>query len=105
MEHLESLAAKAPFGNGRMTLGFAFDGFNLPKEVVAPIFHKIKSLGVKTWTCHYRHGPIQGVLFLGFALSESNQGLIRIFFLPGDVERLWYTRFVRSPLQRQQRYS
>jgi hypothetical protein len=58
---MESLAAKAPFGNGRVTLGFAFDGFFLPKEVVVSLFQKVKSLGVKTWTSHYGQNVIQGM--------------------------------------------
>jgi hypothetical protein len=60
LSNLESLAAKAPFGNGRVSLGFAFDGFFLPKEVIVPLFQKIKSLGIKIWTTHYGRNAIQG---------------------------------------------
>jgi hypothetical protein len=38
MSTFESLAAKAPLGNGRVQLGFAFDGFFLPKEIVVISF-------------------------------------------------------------------
>lgn len=62
MSTLESLAAKAPFGDGRVTLGFAFDGFFLPKEVIVSLFKKVKALGIKTWTTHYGQNAIQGML-------------------------------------------
>jgi hypothetical protein len=64
MSTLESLAAKAPFGNGRVSLGFAFDGFFLPKEAIVPLFEKVKSLGIKTWTTHYGRNAFQGTYVL-----------------------------------------
>ena len=61
MDAMEALAAKAPFGDGRVTLGFAFDGFFLPREVIVPLFEKVKSLGINTWTTHYGRNAIQGM--------------------------------------------
>ncbi|KAG0651489.1 5 -deoxyadenosine deaminase [Hyphodiscus hymeniophilus] len=74
---LEALAAKAPFGNGRVVLGFAFDGFFLPKEVIVPLFQKVKSLGIKTWTAHYGQNAAQGSSSLpelldGYGLLDSS---------------------------------
>lgn len=54
----EDLISKAPFGNGRVQVGFAFDGLWLPKEVIVGLFQKVKQLGVKTITSHYTHNPI-----------------------------------------------
>ncbi|KAJ5579512.1 uncharacterized protein N7459_005497 [Penicillium hispanicum] len=53
LEHLESLAATAPFGNGRVQLGLAFDGFNLPKDQVVSLYNKVRELGVRLITSHY----------------------------------------------------
>jgi len=59
--NLDSLAAKAPFGDGRVQLGFAFDGFFLPKEAVVSLFDKVKALGIKLITLHYGRNAIQGI--------------------------------------------
>lgn len=61
MTTLEELASEAPFGDGRVTLGFAFDGWFLPEPVVQELFRKIKSLGIKLTTHHVSTGPIQGI--------------------------------------------
>jgi hypothetical protein len=60
---LESLASKAPFGDGLVQLGLAFDGFFLPKEVVVALFQKVKALGIKLITSHYGRGVITGTSF------------------------------------------
>lgn len=58
MKTFEELAGKAPFANERVQLGFAFDGMYLPKEVLAPLFEKVKGLGIKTITTHYTRLPL-----------------------------------------------
>ncbi|KAG4429136.1 hypothetical protein IFR05_015379 [Cadophora sp. M221] len=61
LELLDELADKAPFGNdGRVSLGFAFDNLYLPKEVLAGIYGRVKSLGIKVNTTHYGRSPITG---------------------------------------------
>ncbi|KAM0545325.1 hypothetical protein ACHAPJ_011397 [Fusarium lateritium] len=52
-EQLETLCEASPFGDGLVTMGFAFDFFFLPKEVVVDIYSKVRALGVKTITTHY----------------------------------------------------
>ncbi|KAJ4988123.1 amidohydrolase [Stagonosporopsis vannaccii] len=52
MQTFEELANQGPFGAGRVTLGFAFDLFFLPPEVVKGIFAQVKGKGVKTITTH-----------------------------------------------------
>jgi hypothetical protein len=52
-EQLISLCKAGPFANGRVTMGFAFDSFYLPKDVVVNIFNQVRSLGIKTITSHY----------------------------------------------------
>lgn len=52
MQTFDELAEKAPFGSGRVTLGFAFDFFFLPGEVIKSIFARVTAAGVKTITCH-----------------------------------------------------
>lgn len=53
MDHLFELAAKQPFGDGRVTLGFGFDYYFLPKEAVTGIFGSLRAAGVKNFTSHY----------------------------------------------------
>ena len=52
-EQLATLSRDAPFGDGRVTIGFGFDMFFLPKEVVVGVFEKVRALGLKTITSHY----------------------------------------------------
>ncbi|KAF5594944.1 5-methylthioadenosine s-adenosylhomocysteine deaminase [Fusarium pseudocircinatum] len=52
-EQLASLCKAGPFANGRVTMGFAFDSFYLPKDVVVGIFNQVRGLGIKTITSHY----------------------------------------------------
>ncbi|KAM0197239.1 hypothetical protein ACHAPA_004141 [Fusarium lateritium] len=52
-EQLADLCKAGPFGGGRVTMGFAFDFYYLPKEVVVDIFEQVRSLGIKTITSHY----------------------------------------------------
>lgn len=52
MQTFEDLADNGPFGSGRVTLGFAFDLFFLPAQVVKGLFAQAKAKGVKTITCH-----------------------------------------------------
>jgi hypothetical protein len=49
----DELAQSAPFGDGRVTLGFSFDAWGLPKDVIVPLFEKVKAAGVKNITSHY----------------------------------------------------
>lgn len=54
---LQKLAAAAPFGNGRVKLGVAFDGWFLPQTMLKPLFHQIKDLGVRYVTTHNSPSP------------------------------------------------
>lgn len=53
LEVLDELAARSPFGNGRVSLGFAFDDLYLPKDVLAGIYGHVRSLGIIVNTVHY----------------------------------------------------
>jgi hypothetical protein len=61
MNTLVELASSAPFGDGRVSLGFAFDGLFLPKEIVIDLFNKVKSLGIKLITAHSCPHPLFGM--------------------------------------------
>lgn len=61
MNTLVELAKNAPFGDGRVSLGFAFDGLFLPKEIVVDLFNKVKSLGIKLITIHYAPNAVFGM--------------------------------------------
>jgi len=53
LNHLNDLGATAPFGDGRIQLGLAFDGFMLPKDQVISLYEQARKLGVKVITTHY----------------------------------------------------
>ncbi|KAF2032991.1 Metallo-dependent hydrolase [Setomelanomma holmii] len=52
MQTFNELADQSPFADGRVTLGFAFDLFFLPGEMVKGLFAGVKAKGVKTITVH-----------------------------------------------------
>lgn len=56
VDHFRTLGTAAPFGEGRVQLGLAFDGHFLPKEQVVSLYNEARQLGVKVITSHYVHG-------------------------------------------------
>ncbi|KAH7079888.1 hypothetical protein BKA63DRAFT_229945 [Paraphoma chrysanthemicola] len=52
MQTFNELADRGPSGDGRVTLGFAFDLFFLPAEMIKGLFAGVKAKGVKTITVH-----------------------------------------------------
>ena len=52
IETFEELARNAPYANGRVQIGLAFDLWFLPKEVLQDLFGRAKKHGVKTVTAH-----------------------------------------------------
>lgn len=52
MPTFNKLADQAPFGDGRVTLGFAYDMWFLPQEVTRTIFDQVNEKNVRTITCH-----------------------------------------------------
>lgn len=56
-EALKKLAAAAPFGDGRVTLGVAFDLWFLPQSMLKPLFQDIKDMGIKHVTTHNSAAP------------------------------------------------
>ncbi|KAF7364155.1 Metallo-dependent hydrolase [Mycena sanguinolenta] len=57
---LTELAQKQPFGDGRVRLGFAFDGYYLPKDAIIALFEKVRALGIKLITSHYTRSAVFG---------------------------------------------
>ncbi|KAL3421764.1 hypothetical protein PVAG01_05920 [Phlyctema vagabunda] len=60
LETLQDLAAKGPFSDGRVQLGFGFDAWYLPREMVVDLFQKVKGLGIKLVTCHSVRSIVTG---------------------------------------------
>ena len=60
MQTFEELAREGPWADGRVTLGFAFDMWFLPPQVLRGVFGKVKDAGVKTITTHYVSIPQMG---------------------------------------------
>ncbi|KAF4502234.1 5-methylthioadenosine S-adenosylhomocysteine deaminase [Fusarium agapanthi] len=59
LPQMDSLAAKAPFGDDkRVQLGFFFDSYFLPENAISETLNRVKDAGVKIITSHYRHWPV-----------------------------------------------
>jgi cytosine/adenosine deaminase-related metal-dependent hydrolase len=57
----DQLAAQAPWADGRITLGFAFDGFRfLAAETLQALMNKLEANKVQLITYHYSRVPEQG---------------------------------------------
>ncbi|KAJ4292582.1 hypothetical protein N0V90_009245 [Kalmusia sp. IMI 367209] len=52
MQTFSTLVDQAPFGNGRVTMGFAYDMWFLPKEMTQAVFDQVKEKDIRTVTCH-----------------------------------------------------
>lgn len=75
METFEQLATSQPLNDSefRVQLGFGFDFYHLPKDVVLGVFEKVKSLGTKIITSHFIQNFIKG--------SESLPALLKSYGL------------------------
>lgn len=82
METFEQLNVSQPLNNSefRVQLGFGFDFYHLPKEVVLGVFEKVKSLGTKIITSHFIHNFTKGgeslpVLLKSYSLFQKGMVL------------------------------
>ena len=57
LHQLRELAHHQPYGKGRLQLGFGWDNYHLPKEVIMKIFEEARHCGVKLITSHSVRGP------------------------------------------------
>ncbi|CAM1509887.1 Fc.00g002220.m01.CDS01 [Cosmosporella sp. VM-42] len=59
LKQMTDLSSRAPFGDdSRVQLGFFFDSYFLPQEIIVRTFEHIRKLGVRMITSHFRHWPI-----------------------------------------------
>ena len=84
METYDELASHSPYADGRVQIGFAFDGWFLPKEFVIDIMQKVRAQKPKVITCHYVKTPWNspdstiallddyGILGSEFVISHAN---------------------------------
>jgi cytosine/adenosine deaminase-related metal-dependent hydrolase len=62
LSKFDELAGSAPWANGRVTLGFAFDGFRfLPKETLRALMDQLQKNKVQLITYHYSRVADQGL--------------------------------------------
>jgi len=60
---LVEFSQQQPFGDSRVQLWFACDGYFAPREVVVKLFNLVRSSGIKLITSNYVRGAILGSLF------------------------------------------
>lgn len=61
LPNFDELVAQAPWADGRITLGFAFDGFRfLPKEPLQALMGKLRETKIQLITYHYSRVPDEG---------------------------------------------
>lgn len=65
---LERLVSKGPYADGRVTMGFSFDQFWFPEEIVKQTFSRVIKAGVQGITSHVVGVPIFGK-FLSLSIS------------------------------------
>ncbi|TKA60922.1 hypothetical protein B0A55_11894 [Friedmanniomyces simplex] len=67
----DALAAQAPWADGRITLGFAFDAFHLlPKPYLDALMDRLKQHAIEVITFHYSHIPAQAPQSIAAKLNE-----------------------------------
>lgn len=61
----DKLADVNPFGpNGRVRLGFAFDGLWFPGDFLKSLFNKVREQGSQLITAHSMHNAMFGGMYL-----------------------------------------
>lgn len=59
LPQMKAFASRAPFGiGGRVQLGFFFDSYSLPQDMIIKTLSSVREFGVKVITSHFRHWPI-----------------------------------------------
>jgi hypothetical protein len=61
VDQAQELIKNGPYGNGRVSVGLAFDALFLPKETVTDLYQKCRRAGAKVFTTHYVRGAIFGI--------------------------------------------
>lgn len=71
MAHIFELARSQPYGNGRVHIGFGFDYWFLPQEVIIGLFSGLRNAGITLFTSHYAKNPALGkyIFFLDYVIS------------------------------------
>ncbi|EWC46080.1 hypothetical protein DRE_04654 [Drechslerella stenobrocha 248] len=73
LEHFQKIAAAAPYADGRVHIGFGYDGLFMPASVNQMVFKLARDAGSKLITLHSMRGPLMGT-HSAIQLMES-QGL------------------------------
>ncbi|KAL7926141.1 hypothetical protein ACQKWADRAFT_281869 [Trichoderma austrokoningii] len=60
VKQVEELIKAGPYGNGRVSVGLAFDALFLPTEIVADLYKRVRQAGAKVITTHYVRGVVLG---------------------------------------------
>ncbi|KAL6904997.1 hypothetical protein GGI43DRAFT_297736 [Trichoderma evansii] len=60
VEQVEELIKAGPYGDGRVSVGLAFDALFLPTEIVAGLYKRVRDAGAKVITTHYVRGAVFG---------------------------------------------
>ncbi|KAF4985778.1 hypothetical protein FGRMN_11103 [Fusarium graminum] len=57
LQEIQDLGHQAPFGEGRVTMGLAFDLWFLPEQVVQEVFQRARDSGIELATTHAVRNP------------------------------------------------
>jgi hypothetical protein len=60
MNKIKNLAENAPYGNGRVQIGFGLDEFRFDRDTTVKVFKQVKSFGIRHVTTHYFRSPAGG---------------------------------------------
>src|SRR6478736_5756589 len=71
LQEIQDLGTKAPFGDGRVTMGLAFDLWFLPEQVIQDLFKRAREAGVELATTHAVSNPQMG----SYDLVQQIKGL------------------------------
>lgn len=56
---LDEFARHAPYGDcGQVEIGFFFDSYFLPRSAIVEAFQRVRKMGLKLITSHFRHWPV-----------------------------------------------
>lgn len=77
LTQMDDFASRAPFGDDkRVQLGFFFDSYFLPQNVISDTLNHVKKAGIKLVTSHYRHWPISKGMWSRCVMPERPKRMI-----------------------------
>ena len=88
LDTLEQVDQRLKASGGKVTLGFGFDGYHLPKDDVIRVFEAARKVGVRRITSHWRRNSVAGKSLLEINTLNVDLRMAGSFSVPQILKDL-----------------